>query len=461
MKPLIKKYYITKSLAVITSCLLIIGWAGQVGASYMQSIYPTNVLAYWKTRYEKNIRLNVDDPILTNLTPVERQAIGRFSLMFPLIAPEQNSPINFYARGNPRSVVIPILSVKFFDDLAIASAWLLFNNRSQETVYNYMGLLKYQAAGSSAGRRYPAPLEALRIPADALNDSRVDSLSQKILKSALVFIICHELGHLRYNHQGYDIPLNEARQNELQADEFAMELMRRIGVPPLGITNYFMAALYLTAHRGDFGSDQEWERYLRERSTHPLSSERLKRLSEKLKRNVGDYARMEPDINNAIAQVNYAAGQLEGIARILDDPKIMGAIAHIGRTTDVASLAPRPEGHLGQQLTEDEEATHRARQVFAGVYKGSFTLGQGPDAVPIGVKLSRNGNRVAGSYAYGLGNGKIAGLVEGNRMYFQWQEGQDYGKGVFRADESGSFFSGTWGYAESSDNGGLWTGKRE
>lgn len=461
MKSLLSSQSVSKVIKAAVLFLFVAGWAGQAAASYMQSIYPTDVLAYWKTRYEKNIRLNIDDPVLTNLTPAERQAIGRFSVVFPLIATDQDSLINFYAMINPRSIILPILSVKFFDDLAIASAWLLFNNRSQETLYNYMSLLKYQAAGEDADNRFPAPLEALHIPANALNDSRVDSLSQKILKSALVFIICHELGHLRYHHQGYDIPLNKARKNELQADEFAMEVMRRIGVLPLGITNFFMAALYLTAHRGDFASDKEWELYLREKSTHPLSSERMKRLSIQLKKNAYDYARLEPDINKTILQVNYAAGQLEEIAQILDDKKIMGAIAHIGRTTTLASLAPRPEGHIGGYYSGDSTKKNSPRKVFAGVYKGSFTMGQNPGGVAISVKLRRNGNRVTGSYVYGLGNGKIIGTVDGNRLYFQWQEGQDYGKGVFQADPSGDSFSGTWGYAESTDNGGKWTGKRK
>jgi hypothetical protein len=240
-----------------------------------------------------------------------------------------------------------------------------------------------------------------------------------------------------------------------------MELMRRIGVAPLGITNFFAAALYLTAHRGDFSTEAEWERYLREKSTHPLSSQRLKHMSAKLKRNARDYARLEPDTNNAVNQINYAAGQLEDIARILDDPRIMEAIGHIGRTTELESLAPSPEGHLGQQLTEGGVGKNRSGQIFSGIYKGQFNVGQDPGGIPIEVKLNRNGNRVAGSYAYGLGSGKIVGSVEGNRMYFQWQEGRDYGKGVFQIDTAGDSFSGTWGYAESSDDGGVWTGKRE
>ena len=52
-------------------------------------------------------------------------------------------------------------------------------------------------------------------------------------------------------------------------------------------------------------------------------------------------------------------------------------------------------------------------------------------------------------------------MADGNRLHFQWQEGQDYGKGVFRADPSGNSFSGTWGYAKCNKNGGIWAEKKK
>ncbi|MCP3871880.1 MAG: hypothetical protein GY699_01800, partial [Desulfobacteraceae bacterium] len=257
-----------------------------------------------------------------NLTPKERRAIGKVNLTFPLIVPKQNAPINFYATNQPRGILMPILSVKLFDDVAIASAWLMFNGYSQNTVYDYMSIIKYNNPKSFPGHRYPLPLKALQIPANALKDSRVDSLSQQILKSAIVFILAHELGHLRYNHPGYDIPLDQARKNELEADDFALELMRRIGVPPFGMTHFFLTAFYMSVHRGDFSSDKEWEIYLREKSTHPLSPGRIRGLTSKLRKHRRAFARTQPDLNKGIKQINYIALQLDGIADILGDKKI-------------------------------------------------------------------------------------------------------------------------------------------
>lgn len=444
--------------AVFTVILLVLE-SFPVHASYLEKFYPPRTLTHWQSRYPDNVRWNFENLLIKNLTAKERQAVGLVQLQFPLIATGQNSPINFYATGRPRSIVMPVLSIKLFDDISIASAWLLFNGYSQETIYNYLSMIKYKDPKALPGRRFPPPLEALQIPADALSDKRVDSLSQKILKSAIVFILAHELGHLRYQHPGYDIPMKQARQNELQADNFAIEMMRRIGVAPMGITQFFMAALYLSSHRGDFSTDAQWEAYLRTQSTHPLSPKRMRMLSLKFKTHAKDFARTEPDIQKAVAQINYVAGQLDTIADILADRDIQKSIAHIGRTMELAYLNPRPEGGTGPQLKARGQSDSRSGQPFSGLYKGAFSSGGGA-TVNITVRFERNNQKVYGEYTYGLGAGKINGIIEKNRLYFQWREGGSHGQGLFKASPDGNHFEGTWGYEQSRDNGGRWTGKR-
>ncbi|MGD9010359.1 MAG: M48 family metalloprotease [Desulfobacteraceae bacterium] len=448
-----------RCIAELASLLIIFG-AMQVQAANLETFYPARTLTFWQSRYPDNVRWNFDNLLIKNLTAGERQAIGSVALQFPLIAPGQTSPINFYATERPRSIVMPVLSIKLFDDIAIASAWLLFNGYSQETIYNYLSMIKYKDPKSLPGKRFPPPLEALQIPDNALNDKRVDSLSQKILKSAIVFILAHELGHLRHHHPGYDIPMHQARNNELQADNFAVEMMRRIGVAPMGITQFFMAALYLSSHRGDYSTDAQWEAYLRTHSTHPLSPQRMRGLSLKLKTHATDFARTEPDIRKAVTQINYMAGQLDTIADVLTDRDIQKSIAHIGRTMELAYLKPRPEGGVGPQLKEHRQEGARSGQAFSGLYEGAFSSGVSA-GVKITVRFERNNQSVFGEYTYGLGAGKIQGIVENSHLYYQWREGASYGQGLFEASPDGNQFEGTWGYEQSRDNGGRWTGKRD
>ncbi|MCP3901009.1 MAG: hypothetical protein GY707_14990, partial [Desulfobacteraceae bacterium] len=77
------------------------------------------------------------------------------------------------------------------------------------------------------------------------------------------------------------------------------------------------------------------------------------------------------------------------------------------------------------------------------------------------VRFERNGKNVIGSYTYALAAGKIKGIVKNNLLYFQWREGNSYGKGVFKATKNGDRFDGTWGYAQSNNNGGKWSGVRK
>ena len=74
--------------------------------------------------------------------------------------------------------------------------------------------------------------------------------------------------------------------------------------------------------------------------------------------------------------------------------------------------------------------------------------------------LRRQGTRVSGQYGYGAGGGSLQGRMEGEMLVFEWREGGATGRGIFRAQQGGEAFSGTWGMGQSANNGGNWTGKR-
>lgn len=126
---------------------------------------------------------------------------------------------------------------------------------------------------------------------------------------------------------------------------------------------------------------------------------------------------------------------------------------------ELGYLDPRPEGGTGPQLKARGKSSPRAGQPFTGLYEGAFSSGGGA-GVKITVRFERNNQKVYGEYTYGLGAGKINGILENNRLYFQWREGASFGHGLFQASQDGNQFEGTWGYEQSRDNGGRWTGKR-
>jgi hypothetical protein len=161
---------------------------------------------------------------------------------FPIHAadPIKGDPLAFYVPPDQIRVVFPIFSVKFLDDLSTAYAWLQLNGYVLDTISEYTAMLMHKDLGG----RYPPPLQALHIPPDALQNKRVDELAMDHFVTARMFILLHELGHIYYNHRGSMIA------NEVEADQFAIEVMRRSPVPPVGMLVYFMAEATMAARDG-------------------------------------------------------------------------------------------------------------------------------------------------------------------------------------------------------------------
>jgi hypothetical protein len=111
---------------------------------------------------------------------------------------------------------VPVEALRWLDEIYIAYAWLVLNNFQLEPIEEYVAMLKHKKPEDFPGRVYPTPLRALGIPANALNDTRVDGLSLRLFNSARAFILAHELGHVHRGHRGSTIP------NEEEADRFAV-----------------------------------------------------------------------------------------------------------------------------------------------------------------------------------------------------------------------------------------------
>ena len=264
-------------LAVI--CLLVVALRPTgILAADLSALYADAELGERKARYEPRIRWNFENLILGSLTPAERSKLGEVRLVLPLRGQGalRGHPMAFYAGG--KTVVVPIMSVKFFDDLTLAFAYFSTKGLNLEPVADYVGMLKYHSAADIGGR-FPPPLEALGLSYDIWKtDKKVDDVSQQALKSGLVWIMAHELGHISHGHRGYaDIRADDAQRQEAAADAFANRIMRRIGVPPIGMPIFFTAMAHLEPSRGDFQSNDAWTKYLSTKATHPLTADRMVR----------------------------------------------------------------------------------------------------------------------------------------------------------------------------------------
>jgi len=418
----------------------------------LDRLYDGATLESWGSRYERGLRRNFNTVIRPLLEEAGLGNLATVRIELPPAVPELE-PFAYYASSPPATVTLSVTSLKFFDDLTTAIAWLERNGHSSQAAYDYISLLKYRSA-EELGGRYPPPLEALRVPADALADENVAYIAQRIFDSAIAFVFLHELGHIAHNHPGYgpSVTRAEARANEEEADRFALEMMRRTASDPSGMVFLFMAFVHGLDNRGDFAGDAEYEAFLRE-STHPVTSERVAAIAEWLSRHRDDFVTSDGRNTTEPEEIQYLSEQLASIARLMSDPEWQQATAFAGRRATLESLA------IGRSDDAADSQSLAALPPFHGTYEGEIGLPDG--SLPIRTVLRRSGAHVTGTYYYGAGEGQVVqGLVEDDSLIFLWREGNLEGYGLFESTDGGMSFAGTWGIWDSHDNGGSWSGRR-
>ncbi|MFZ2171853.1 MAG: hypothetical protein WAW61_19710 [Methylococcaceae bacterium] len=407
---------ILKALLVV----LLLTTSAFVDAQTWQEMYDPATLEQSRADYERttrNIVTRLIEPILS--TKEKRRLAGKLEIRFPLYSDRKSpTPLDFYAPNT--HVAAPIFSLKFLDDLCTAYAWLQVNGYSIETVSEYTApLLKRR------GHISP-PLKALQIPADALNDPLVNDQAQKHFVTARTFILLHELGHLYWGHQGSSI------SNEQKADEFAARLMADIPLQPLGMLVFFLV-------------DAHWA-YAE--TTHPLSGARVRALADHIK---------DPELAQAFRDLGTCTNQTNDTC--IDDPDIRDGFAITAEAQNEFGLAPRRSGELPSHELSSKSGTHGTQSIFEGRFVGESGL-IGGSKYQTQVDFQRHGNKVKGDYSFGIGIGWITGEVTGNTLAYQWTWAGNSGFGTLVTSDDGETFSGKWGYINSKEVVGEWTGRR-
>lgn len=433
-------------------------------AKDLSGLYPRATLEHWQPRFAESIRWNFENVILPALTPEERGRLGRVRLDFPLVG-AGGDPLDFHSTTRPPVVTMPTLSVKFLDDLAIAIAWLNVSGNRPEALQEYVAMLKYRQARELPGGVFPEPLPALGVPEDALQDPYVDDVSKKITKSAVVWILLHEIGHIVYDHPGYGagVRRRDAQRNEAEADAFATEVMRRIGEAPGGMTVFFLIANAWWSNRGDFSSDAAWRAYLESEATHPMTGGRMRAIGEGIVAAAPDFARNEPDPRQGAARVRGIGEEIIRLAGFYEDTDLQRLTAGTARQTEPATLKPRrrdapPPAPLGRQ---GALAGAAAPASFHGEFHGAIAWQGQPGALPLVMQLERRGDRVDGVFSFGAGVGTITGVVEQAELFLTWELLGDRGRGRIAVHDGGERIEGTWGPGEAESGGGSWRALRQ
>jgi len=399
------------SAAARAQCPPVFDWRG---------FYPPATLDRVARLTAPDLRANFEEVMLPRLTDQERRALGNAHLDFGE-REYRDHPLNFYAAEGGR-IVMPLASIRLVRDLMLALAWSSRNGMPERRIFDYAAMLAWRGPAPD-GVRVP-PLVALGVPEDADSDPAVAALFQKMYGATLVFIMAHEAGHLFHRHRGGVVDA-QSRQQETEADTFAIDLMARIGAAPVGVSLYFMMAAPFECTV---------------RSTHPLSGTRIRRLADAILGNAALFSRDKPSPAREMELMKSIAADLATVATLLDDPDVRAASRLIGLSSSVASFA----------ATKEREP---ARQAFDGAYKGHWTDAKGM-SLEIQMMLQRQQQTVRGKYQFGLGAAELEGIVTGDQLDFAWRWGSDYfGRGRLRATADGRL-EGTWGYTQRVEGGG-------
>jgi hypothetical protein len=261
-------------------------------------------------------------------------------------------------------------------------------------------------------------------------------------------LLAHELGHVLKAHRADAATPAQRRAQEIEADQFAVETMRRLPQIPLGLEQWFNCERIRHAAPTRFPSDADWQKYLSGLS-HPVTTERLEALAAEIEKAPEDFARLQENRalwtvrSKMFAQYFRLAAPFAGnsVARVAEYSRV--------RDLRLSALKPRKAAFVAPGTTVGEEELD-----FQGFYSARRTPADGKEPNEFDLLLLRNGDEVTGQYASRLLQGSIDGKVEGNVLHFTWTEGETKGRGRLKSE--GESLAGTWGSGEREEGVGAW-----
>lgn len=294
-----------------------------LSAGDWSSLYDRSHLEAEKPRLRKALDYVLEHEIEPFLPEGQRVAFGLQQVDMPLPLALAN-PVSIYSKEG--TIEFPLASMLFVEDLARAYSWLWTNRYSTKTVDEYLAMLRYRSASDFAGHRYPSPLVALHIPADALSDKKVVDLAVGTRRTAYAFLLLHEYAHIRL--QSADAKTLKVEDSEERADEYALNTLENNSAPPTGLLPVMQSWLFLGAGNPAF--------------EHAVTPRRLQAMAHYLDANVIEFVRGRPNALSSTDVIHSIALVLREEAELETVPGHIAALREFALRTDVESLKPRP-----------------------------------------------------------------------------------------------------------------------
>lgn len=257
-------------LQLLTSCAI------TTKAESFPGLYKPSELRDTRDYFKRQVNNVIEESIKPALTPQELQEFRKIKFDFPVTANE--SPLAFYA--NDSTVTLPVQSLLFVQELVVAYIWQDVNNCTS-TVFEYANMLKYRDASSLPGGKYKNPIDALGIP--TFKTARLAQMNadfgprmQRVFYGMLLFLVAHEVGHVVKGHSRAGlVPAQEMISNEIEADEFALNIVAKNQVDPNGIMLFFLLSSWMLPNEAELRAE-------RRKADHPMNGARVMTVGSRL-----------------------------------------------------------------------------------------------------------------------------------------------------------------------------------
>jgi len=426
---------------VITSC-----GGGAAFGQNVSRLYPQEKLQADAARSGEQIRAEYRETILPQLTESERAPLDAIKIEFPVSGPN-GDPFEFYTDGS--TIYLPALSLRFYADLCVANAWLNAHGYDGTTVRDYVGVLFREAALSPRAPLLPV-FHTLGVPDTARDEAAVKNRADRNFGNTIVFLLAHELGHVLKKHRTDVRDPAQRRAQEIAADAFAIEVMRRMGQLPIGLEFWFDVERIRHVAPLKFPTESEWQNYLAS-LRHPVSKERLEGLADAIEKAPESFARIQTDQALWTARSKVVAQMFRLAAPFAANP--IARVAEYSRVRDLrlADLKPRKAAFTVPGITSGTQ------EDFNGLFRVRRTAKTGSDEIDL--LLLRDGDEVRGAYMKSNVRGSIEGKITNRVLDFTWNEGNAQGSG--KAESQGDTFHGTWGIGEAKQGAGEFSAERQ
>ncbi len=415
-------------------------------AQDVSRLYPKAKLEADAARFGEQIRAEYRETILPQLTEAERNALSDVKIEIPVVG-EKGDPFAFYSGGH--TVYLPALSLRFFADLCVANAWLNAHGYDGTTVRDYVGVLFRDAEASRSAPLAPV-FETLGVPENARDEGAVANRADRNFGNTVVFLLAHELGHLLKKHRNDAHDLALQRRYEIEADQFAIEVMRRIGQIPLGLEFWFDVERIRHQAPKNIPTDADWQKYL-SGLDHPVTTERLNALADAIEKAPDSFARNQTNQalwtarSGTFAQYFRLAAPFAGnsVARVAEYSRV--------RELRKASLKPRKAAYAAPRGDGSDEA-------FQGLFRVQRAFAGGGASDEFDLLLLRNGDEVMGHYSGANVEGSVEGKISDGVLHCEWKEGNSGGHAT--VENAGDILSATWDSGAQDKRTGTWKGAR-